>query len=150
MTNSWAVAHRSYMVRCSPLPHSVLNYYNKFHAPTAPEHKYDKTRIENWLPTGTDLKSSRLVTNSHNHYTQLLLRKVIIFYIPIHKVLEQLWRHFTSLQLRKCSQIRHPSTRVSSSFCTWQMWRFDTSYKRGKPFPTILKPLSLTCVICCK
>ena len=56
---------------------------------TATEHKYDKLRIKNWPPTGTELESSRLVTNGHNHYTQLLLRKVMIFYIPIHKVSEQ-------------------------------------------------------------
>ena len=57
--------------------------------PIATEHKYDKTRIENWPPTGIELRSSRLVTNDHNHYTQLLLRKVIVFYIPFHKVFEQ-------------------------------------------------------------
>ena len=57
--------------------------------PPATEHKYDKTRIENWLPKGIELESSRLATNGHNNYIQLLLRKVIIFYIPIHKVLEQ-------------------------------------------------------------
>ena len=116
---------------------------------TATEHKYDKLRIKNWPPTGTELESSRLVTNGHNHYTQLLLRKVIIFYIRIHKVLEQPWRHFTSLKLCKCSQIPHPSTRVSSTFCRWHMLRFDTSYKGGKPFLPILKLLGLTCVICC-
>ena len=33
--------------------------------PTATEHKYDKTKIENWLPTGP----SRPVTNGHDHYT---------------------------------------------------------------------------------
>ena len=33
---------------------------------------------------------------------------VLRFYIPIHKVLEWLWRHFTSLNLCKCSQIPHP------------------------------------------
>ena len=53
----------------------VSNYDQKFHAPTATEHKYDKTRIENRLLTGTELGSSRLVTNGHkltnchNHYT---------------------------------------------------------------------------------
>ena len=116
---------------------------------TATEHKYDKLRIKNWPPTGTELESSRLVTNGHNHYTQLLLRKVIIFYVPIHKVLEQPWRYFTSLKLCKCPQIRHPSTRVSSTFCRWHMLRFDTSYKGGKPFLLILKLLGFTCVICC-
>ena len=93
---------------------------------TATEHKYDKLRIKNWPPTGTELESSRLVTNGHNHYTQLLLRKVI-FCIPIHQVFEQPWRHFTSLKLCKCSQIPHPSTRVSSTFCRWHMLSFDAS-----------------------
>ena len=49
---------------------------------TATEHKYDKLRIKNWPPAGTELESSRLVTNGHNHYTQLLLRKMIIFIYP--------------------------------------------------------------------
>ena len=78
-----------------PLPSNSLDLYqdHKFHAPTATEHKYDKTTIENWPPTGMELRSSRMVINGCNHYAQLLqllLRKVIIFYIPIHKVLEQL------------------------------------------------------------
>ena len=63
--------------------------------------------------------------------------------------MEQPWRHFTSLKLCKCSQIPHPSTRVSSTFCRWHMLRFDTSYTGGKPFLPILKLLGLTCVICC-
>ena len=33
----------------------------------------------------------------------------------IHKVLEQLWKHFTSLKLCKCSQISHISPRVAST-----------------------------------
>ena len=102
---------------------------------TATEHKYDKTRIENWPPRRIKRGSPRLITNGYSHYyLQLLLRKVIIFYIPIHKVLEQPWRHFTSLKLCKCSQIPHPSTRVSSTFCRWHMLRFDTSYKGGNLF----------------
>ena len=36
-------------------------------------------------------------------------------YISIHKVLEQTWRHFTSLKLCKCSQIPHSSPRVTST-----------------------------------
>ena len=117
--------------------------------PPATEHKYDKTRIENWLPKGIELESSRLATNGHNNYIQLLLRKVIIFYIPIHKVLEKPRRHFTSLKLCKCYQIPHPSTRVSSNFCRWHMLRFDTSYKGGRPFVPILKLVGLNCAICC-
>ena len=35
--------------------------------------------------------------------------------IPIHKVLEYSWRHFTSLELCKCSQIPRPSPRVAST-----------------------------------
>ena len=33
----------------------------------------------------------------------------------IHKVLQQTWRHFTSLKLCKCSQIPHSSPRVTST-----------------------------------
>ena len=80
---------------------------------------------------------------------QLLLRKVKIFYIPIHKVLEQSWRHFASLKLCKYSQISHPSTRAASTSCRWHMLRFDTSYKEGKHFFPILQLLGLICVICC-
>ena len=101
---------------------------------TATEHKYDKLRIKNWPPTGTELESSRLVTNGHNHYTQLLLRKMIIFYISIHKVLKQLKRHFTSLKLCKCSQTPRPSTRVSSTFCRWRMLRFALAVKEENLF----------------
>ena len=36
-------------------------------------------------------------------------------YIPIHKVLEQPWRHFTSLKLCKCFQVPHPSPRVTAT-----------------------------------
>ena len=36
-------------------------------------------------------------------------------YIPIHKVLEQPWRHFTSLKQCKCYQIPHPPLRVVSA-----------------------------------
>ena len=79
----------------------------------------------------------------------MLLWQVVIFYIPIHKVLEQPWRHFTSLKRWKCFQIPHLSTRVSSTFCRWHTLRSDTSYKGRKPFLPILKLLSFTCVICC-
>ena len=41
--------------------------------------------------------------------------RVLSFYTPIHKVLEQPWRHFTSLKLCKCYQIPHPSVRVTST-----------------------------------
>ena len=34
----------------------------------------------------------------------------------IHKVLQQTWRHFTSLKLCKCSQIPLPSPRVTSTY----------------------------------
>ena len=79
-------------------------------SPSAIEHKYDKRWIKNWPSPGIELSSSRLITNGHNHYTQMLLGKVITFYIPIHNVLEQPCRNFTSLKLCKCSQIPHPST----------------------------------------
>ena len=37
------------------------------------------------------------------------------FFVPVHKVLEYPWRHFTSLKLCKCSQIPNPSPRVASN-----------------------------------
>ena len=41
----------------------------KRYAPTDSEHKFNKTKIENWLPIVFNLRSSRLGTCSHNHYT---------------------------------------------------------------------------------
>ena len=109
-----------------------------------------KARIENWPPFGkrTGVLHIGYQWSQPLYCLQLLLRKVITFYIPIHKVLEQSWRHFASLKLCKCSQIPHPSTRVSSTFCRWHLLRFDTSYKEGKSFLLILKLVGLTCVIC--
>ena len=84
------------------------------------------------------------------YYLQLLLlRRVIMFYISVHKVLEQPWRHFTSLKLWKCSQIPHPSIRVASTSRRWHMLRFDTGWEGGKTFRPISKLPGLTCVICC-
>ena len=39
-----------------------------YFAPTDPEHKFNKTENENWLPLGYNLGSSWLGTRSHNHY----------------------------------------------------------------------------------
>ena len=116
-------------------------------ASTATEHKFDKTRIENWLPTGSVLGSSRLVTNTTTILSSAATEKSHNISIPIHKILEQPWRHFASLKLWKCFQIPHPSTRASSTFWRWHMFCFDTSYKGGKYFLPILKLLGLTCVI---
>ena len=78
VTNVRAVAHKSWMVRSSLYFEilteaistvRVLDQDCKFHAPTATEHKYDKTKIEHWPPTGIELGLSRLVTNGHNQYT---------------------------------------------------------------------------------
>ena len=68
----------------------VPNYDHKFHAPTATEHKYDKTRIENWPYTGIELGSSdwlpmittTILSSSATEKTHNILRL-------IHKVLEQ-------------------------------------------------------------
>ena len=91
-----------------------------------------------WLPmVTTTIISSTATEKSHN------------ISIPIHKVLEQPWRHFVSLKQWKCFQIPNPSTRVSSTFCRWHMLWFDTGYKGGKSFLPILKLLGLTWVICC-
>ena len=42
-----------------------LNFYD----PTDSEHKFHKTKIENWLSTGFELDFPWLGTYSHNHYT---------------------------------------------------------------------------------
>ena len=48
-----------------------------------------------------------------HHYAQPLTERVVRFCIPIHKVLKQPLRHFTSLKLCNCSQIPPPSLRVA-------------------------------------
>ena len=83
------------------------------------------------------------------YYLQMLPRRVIIFYGPIHKALEWPWRHFPSLKLCKCSQIPHPSTIVASNSRRWHMLTFDTGWEGGKPSLLILRLLWLACVICC-
>ena len=42
---------------------------SKFCAPTNSEHKFNKTKIGNWLIMGFNLGPSWLGTHSHNHYT---------------------------------------------------------------------------------
>ena len=41
--------------------------------------------------------------------------RVLRLYVPIHKILEQPWRYFTSLKLCNCYQIPPPSLRVPST-----------------------------------
>ena len=69
-----------------------LNRILKFYAPTDSEHKFHKTGIANWLPIGFNLGSSWLGTRSHTFTlcltTNQLMRRVLRFYIPIHKLLE--------------------------------------------------------------
>ena len=45
---------------------------SKFYAPPDSEHKFNKTEIENWLPTGYNLGSSCLETRSHTRYTMFI------------------------------------------------------------------------------
>ena len=83
------------------------------------EHKFHKTRIENWLSIGFKLGFSWPRTYCHNHYTMLSIWhtvwwEVLNFYIPIFKSFEQSWRPLTSLKLCKCSQYPHPASRVAS------------------------------------
>ena len=72
------------------------------------------------------------------YYLQLLLWRVIILYIPIHKVLEQPWRHFTSLKLCKYSQILQPLPRLTSTSVRWHILKFDTGWGE-KPFSSNIK-----------
>ena len=51
-----------------PLSESSIRI-SKFDAPTDPEHKFNKTEIENWQPIGFNLESSWLETRSHNYNT---------------------------------------------------------------------------------
>ena len=46
------------------------------------------------------------------------MERALWFYILIHKVLQQPWRHFTSLKLCKCSQMPHSSPRVAPTLNT--------------------------------
>ena len=47
----------------------LVTRISKFHDPTDSEHKFNKTRIENWLSIGFELGFPRLRTYCHNHYT---------------------------------------------------------------------------------
>ena len=44
----------------------------RFYPPTDSERKFNKTEIENWLPTGYNLGLSWLGIGSHNHYTMFI------------------------------------------------------------------------------
>ena len=81
------------------------------------------------LSTGFELGSPWLSKCSYHHQLETRWVGVLLLgtrsstnngeslkkiYIPIHKVLELPWRHFTSLKLHKCSEIPHPSPRVTS------------------------------------
>ena len=47
------------------------------------------------------------------NYAQRIMGRVYGFYMPIYKILEYPWRHFTSLKLCNYSQILYPSLRVA-------------------------------------
>ena len=85
---------------------------SKFYEPPDSDHKFHKTRIENWLSIGFELGFPWQRTYCYNHYTMFNTQDdregVLNFYISISKVLEQSWRAFTSLKLCKCSQNPHP------------------------------------------
>ena len=128
----------------------VLNQGHIFHATTNAEHKYGKMKTENEPAMGHSrvLQCGYLLSHPLC-YIQLLLKRALIFHIPIHKASEQPWRHVTSLKLCKCSQISHPSPKVALTSCRWHMLRFDTGLEGGKPFLPVSKLLGLTYVICC-
>ena len=52
-------------------------------------------------------------TDEQLDYSKLLKIKLLKFYIPIFKVLQELLKYFTSLKMCKCSQILHPLPRVA-------------------------------------
>ena len=99
---------------------------SKFYELIDSEHKFLKTRIENWLSIGFEVGFFWLRIYCHNHYTMLNIWhevwwRVLNFYIPIFKVLwqpwrllGQSWRPFTFLKLCKRSQNPHPASRVAS------------------------------------
>ena len=44
----------------------------KLYAPTDPEHKFNKTEIQNWLPIEYNMRWYWLGTRSHNRYTMFI------------------------------------------------------------------------------
>ena len=87
----------------------------KVYAPIDSENKLHKRRF--YIDFPWDLIPDRLLMNqqskplNHNQLPDMQHSKL---YIPVLKVLEYCWRHFTYLKLYKCSQIPHPSPRVAS------------------------------------
>ena len=51
-----------------------LTRISKFYDPTESEHKFHKTRIENWLSIGFELGSPWPETCNHNNYTMFNLQ----------------------------------------------------------------------------
>ena len=89
------------------------------------EHKFHKARIENWLPIGFERGFPWMETSSYNHRLETCWVEVRLIgthsstnngddsktiCIPIHKLLEQPWIHFTSLKLSSVlkSNTHHP------------------------------------------
>ena len=47
---------------------------SKFYDATDSEHKFHRTKIENWLSIGSELESPWLAAYSHNNYTRFNLQ----------------------------------------------------------------------------
>ena len=77
---------------------------SKFYAPTDSEQKFHKTGIENWLPIGFERKLA-VATNTLCSTANGKGLKVLYTHSQL---LEQPWRHFTSLKLCNCGSSQNP------------------------------------------
>ena len=62
------------LIELGPPVSQSSTWISKFYGLTDSEHKCYKRKTENWLFIGFELKSPRLVTYSHNHYTMFNLQ----------------------------------------------------------------------------
>ena len=62
------------LIELGPPVSQSSTWISKSYGLTDSEHKCYKRKIENWLFIGFELKSPRLVTYSHNHYTMFNLQ----------------------------------------------------------------------------
>ena len=97
-----------------------LNYPKKLNRSLIPlllsEYKLHKRRLENWpsskIDFGLPIWELVVITTAPSLATRTMTLKA---FIPLLKVLEYCWRHFTCLKLYNCFQIPHPLPRVAST-----------------------------------